>query len=200
MTLVHNNHIESHFPTECFTSLPHQDNCSNYACSQISVKFLMFVCFYVEELRQPRKCFKHCLVLIPGLYGAIIGLLIKTVDGVCVCLCLCTVCGVHESVFMYSLHLQCACVCVYIVSPTLTLDPCPSPRRAGSQPGPSGGWCPLPDSLSLRYGGSSYFFLQEMVSDWEQCVNSPVTLDKPARRPVTGTYGMFDRERGCEWH
>lgn len=45
-----------------------------------------------------------------------------------------------------------------------------------------------------------FFFLQEMVSDWEQCVNSPVTLDKPARRPVTGTYGMFDRERGCESH
>lgn len=41
---------------------------------------------------------------------------------------------------------------------------------------------------------------EEMVSDWEQCVNSPVTLDKPARRPVTGTYGMFDRERGCESH
>ncbi|CAB1453383.1 unnamed protein product [Pleuronectes platessa] len=40
------------------------------------------------------------------------------------------------------------------------------------------------------------FFPQEMVSDWEQCVNSPVTLDKPARRPVTRTYGMFDRERG----
>lgn len=49
-----------------------------------------------------------------------------------------------------------------------------------------------------------FFFLpplpEEMVSDWEQCVNSPVTLDKPARRPVTGTYGMFDRERGCESH
>lgn len=51
----------------------------------------------------------------------------------------------------------------------------------------------------------TFFFLnrplpEEMVSDWEQCVNSPVTLDKPARRPVTGTYGMFDRERGCESH
>lgn len=31
------------------------------------------------------------------------------------------------------------------------------------------------------------------MSDWEQCVNSPVTLDKPAGRPATGTSGVFDR-------
>lgn len=82
--------------------------------------------------------------------------------------------------------------------PSQPLAFAPSPAWADSQPRPCGGWCPLPDSLSLCYGGD--FFLQEMVSDWEQCVNSPVTLDKPARRPVTGTYGMFDRERGCESH
>lgn len=76
----------------------------------------------------------------------------------------------------------------------------PSPRWADSQPRPCGRWCPLLDSPSLCYSGDFFFFLQEMVSDWEQCVNSPVTLDKPARRPVTGTYGMFDRERGCESH
>lgn len=62
-----------------------------------------------------------------------------------------------------------------------------------------GGRCPLPDSLSLHDGGESFFFfiifLQEMASDWEQRVNSPVT---PDIRPVTGTYGMFDRESGCE--
>lgn len=75
-----------------------------------------------------------------------------------------------------------------------------SPRRADFQPRPCGGWCPLPDSPSLRGGGDFFFLLQEMVSDLEQCVNSPVTLDKPAGRPVTGTYGMFDRERGCELH
>lgn len=78
------------------------------------------------------------------------------------------------------------------------------------------GLCPLPpDGQTLSQGPVDIgalcltarhcaivviFFLQEMVSDWEQCVNSPVTLDKPARRPVTGTYGMFDRERGCESH
>lgn len=75
------------------------------------------------------------------------------------------------------------------------------------------GLCPLPQpgrlSAPWRLVPSAWqpvsvlwwcFFLQEMVSDWEQCVNSPVTLDKPARRPVTGTYGMFDRERGCESH
>lgn len=84
------------------------------------------------------------------------------------------------------------------MSPSITPNLWPLLRWAASQPRPRGGWCPLPDSLSLCCAGD--FFLQEMVSDWEQCVNSPVTLDKPARRPVTGTYGMFDRERGWESH
>lgn len=38
------------------------------------------------------------------------------------------------------------------------------------------------------------------MSDWEQGVNSPVTPDMRARRPVMGTYGMFDRDSGCESH
>lgn len=94
---------------------------------------------------------------------------------------------------------ECACVNAGAVSPIVTPGLCPVPpdgQTLSRGPVEVGALC-----LTARHCAIVViFFLQEMVSDWEQCVNSPVTLDKPARRPVTGTYGMFDRERGCESH
>lgn len=94
--------------------------------------------------------------------------------------------------------------CLRCVSPIVTLGLCSLPQMGSLSTKTL--WRLVPSAWQpVTALWHNFFFLycllpEEMVSDWEQCVNSPVTLDKPARRPVTGTYGMFDRERGCESH
>lgn len=103
-----------------------------------------------------------------------------------------------EKLFSVRVCMRCVHACAHFPSWPLTFAP--SPRWVDSA---KALWRLVPSAwqpVTVLWWWFFFSFLQEMVSDWEQCVNSSVTLDKPARRPVTGTYGMFDRERGCELH